>query len=101
MGVRARYELFLVRAENEAARLVAEPAAQHDVGRSVWVAEAETEIAAKAKPFINAEAIRINTKTTIEIKACPGIDTRGTSTAKWVLSDSNNSTHPRPISSNP
>lgn len=74
---------------------------QYDVGRSVSAAEAKVEITGKAKPFIKAEAIRGNTRTTIEIKAGPGIEMEGSSAAKLIFNDDSNSTHLRSTSSNP
>jgi len=71
----------LVRADDEATCLAVELAAQHDLDSAVSAAEAEMEITAKAKPFINAEAIRVNAKTTIEIEAASGIEMEGTTAA--------------------
>lgn len=41
---------------------------------AVAAAEARMEIIAKAKPFIEAEAITVNANTTVESGACSGID---------------------------
>ena len=95
------YELCLVRVDDEAVRLAAELAVQDDLDRSVSAAEAEMEITAKAQPFIKAEAIRINTKTTIEIEAVSGVEIGGISAAKLIWRDNSNYTLPRSTSSSP
>ena len=86
-------------ANGQAARLAVELTAQHDFDCSVSAAEAKMEITAKARPFIKAEAIRINTKTAIEIKAGSGIETGSTSAAKLTFSEDSNSRHRRSTSS--
>lgn len=59
-------------------RLAAERAIQEGHDCSVSAAEAEMEIPAKVKPVIEVKAIAVNTKTTVEIEANPGVPMGGT-----------------------
>jgi hypothetical protein len=101
VGEHVGYELCLVRVDDAAPRAVSELAAQDDRDCSVSVAEAEMEITAKAKPFILAEAMRVNAKTTIEIEAGSATEMGGTSATKSILRDNSNYTLPRSTSSSP
>lgn len=80
-----------MRAVDEALGLVAEPTEQHDLRLLRCSVGTETEIAAKAKPFIKAEAIRINAMTTVEFKAGLGIKMGGIDAAALIFSDDSSS----------
>lgn len=61
------------RVDNEAACLAAALAEQEDPVGSVSAEQTEMEIPAKAKPFIEVEAVAVNAESTVEIEASSGI----------------------------
>ena len=65
--------MCVARAGEETVCLAAKLAIQKDLDYSVSVAEAEMWLPAKPKPFMEAEAIAVNARTTVEIDANPGI----------------------------
>jgi hypothetical protein len=63
----------LTRADVEAVRVAAELAIQKDLDCFVSTAEAKMEVPSKAKPFIKAEVIAVDAKTTVENMASSGV----------------------------
>lgn len=62
-------EMSCAGVDEGAARLASKLMVQEDLDCSVSAAKAEMEIPAKAKPFIEVEAIAVNAKTTVENEA--------------------------------
>jgi len=71
------------------------PPMSGDFGISISSMEGKMEITAKTKLSIKAENIKINAKTTIDMKAGSDIQMEGSSAAKLTSSDNSNYDSPK------